>query len=354
MHNIIYKIVNDNNNEKGEVNCMKKVRNLCLIAALSLIAVGGSSFYQIPVNAATTIEVSNSGTSLKDALAKAKSGDIVNITGTVKSGTVNVPAGVTITGEKGKSKIDFSSTSGSSGKGFVIKSDGASIKNLDVYGAADNGIYIEGSKNNITNVNVYNNKDAGVQLSNGAANNTLTNVYSYSNADQTGENADGFAIKLHSGEGNKLIECTAEGNSDDGYDLYAAHGAVTFIRCKAINNGNCDGIKGDGNGFKLGGVDNKTPGVAAHLDPLNHELTDCIAIGNTGSGFDRNNQNGVVKMTNCTGENNGEYNFNFPLKGKPSALGYEVTFGKAIMNGCTSINGGNVITGASLTDCTGF
>ena len=127
-----------------------------------------------------------------------------------------------------------------------------------------------------------------------------------------------------------------------------------FIRCKAINNGNCDGIKGDGNGFKLGGVDNKTSGVAAHLDPLNHELTDCIAIGNTGSGFDRNNQNGVVKMTNCTGENNGEYNFNFPLKGKPSALGYEVTFGKAIMNGCTSINGGNVITGASLTDCTGF
>ncbi|MCB2356137.1 right-handed parallel beta-helix repeat-containing protein [Clostridium estertheticum] len=149
-----------------------------------------------------------------------------------------------------------------------MNTSGSTITDLEIYGAADNGIYMEGSSNRLTNLKVHGNHDAGVQLSNGAASNTLTNVYSYSNADAKGENTDGFAIKLHSGAENKLIDCTAEGNSDDGYDLYAAHGAVTFTRCKAINNGNCGGIKGDGNGFKVGGVDNKTPGVCRSIYAL--------------------------------------------------------------------------------------
>jgi len=312
---------------------------------------GGSLLPSTTAYAATTYQVSASGTSLATAISKATSGDIINITGTVKSGTITVPAGVTITGKSGTGKVDFSSTSGSSGKGFVVNTNGATITDLELYGAADNGIYMEGTNVHLTNLKVHNNHDAGVQLSNGAANNTLTNVYSYSNADATGENADGFAIKLHSGTGNKLISCTAEGNSDDGYDLYAAHGAVTFTGCKAINNGNCGGIKGDGNGFKLGGVDNKTDGVAAHLDPLKHVLTNCTATGNTGAGFDRNNQNGVVTMTGCTAINNAKGNYKWPLKGTPSALGYEVTFGKAIINSCTSSGGGsNDLSGATVTN----
>ena len=121
------------------------------------------------------------------------------------------------------------------------------------------------------------------------------------------------------------------------------------------NNGICYGVKGDGNGFKLGGVDNKTPGKAAHLDPNNHVLTGCTAKGNTGSGFDRNNQMGVVTMTNCTGDSNGKNNFNWPASGKPSALGYKVTFGKAKIVNCTSKNGKNNITSAVLSgNCKGF
>ena len=217
---------------------MRKIKGLCIIAALGVMTTFGNVLLEVPASAATTIEVSSKGKSLKDALASAKSGDTINITGTIKSGTVKVPAGVKITGKKGKGKINFSSTSGSSGKGLVINSNGSTISDLEIYGAADNGIYMEGSNNTLSNLKVHNNKDAGVQLSKGAANNTLKKVKSYSNADKTGENADGFAIKLHSGKGNKLIDCVAEGNSDDGYDLYAAHGAVTFTRCKAINNGN--------------------------------------------------------------------------------------------------------------------
>ena len=86
-----------------------------------------------------------------------------------------------------------------------------------------------------------------------------------------------------------------------------------------------DGIKGDGNGFKVGGVDNKTPGEAAHADPLNHVLIDCTASGNTGAGFDRNNQTGVVTMKGCTGTNNALGNYKFPAKGTPSALGKKIT-----------------------------
>ncbi|MBU3157969.1 right-handed parallel beta-helix repeat-containing protein [Clostridium estertheticum] len=330
---------------------MQRLKNLCMVAALGAIVMGGCLLQSTSASAASIINVKAGGSTLSSALALAKPGDTIAILGTVTSGSVVVPAGVTISGTAGKGVINFSS---STGRGLTINTKGSTIKDLELYGAADNGIYMEGSGNNLINLKVHGNHDAGVQLSNGAANNTLTKVYSYSNADAKGVNADGFAIKLHSGVGNTLTDCTAEGNSDDGYDLYAAHGAVTFTRCKAINNGNCGGIKGDGNGFKVGGVDNKTPGKAAHLDPLNHVLIDCTATGNTGSGFDRNNQNGVVTMTGCIGQKNGKNNFNFPLTGAPSALGYSVTFGKAIMKNCTSINGTNNITGATLSGCIGF
>lgn len=43
------------------------------------------------------------------------------------------------------------------------------------------------------------------------------------------------------------------------------------------------------------------------------------------------------------------------LTGKPSALGYKVTFGKAIIQDCTNINGKNDISGATLKgNCKGF
>jgi hypothetical protein len=330
---------------------MKNIKKLCLIAALGVMVTGGSLLSSTAAYAATDVKA---GMNLKTIVENSKAGDVINIVGTVKSDTVTVPTGVTITGKSGAGKVDFSSTSGSNGKGFVIKSDKATITDLDISGAADNGIYIEGTNAHLTNLKVHNNHDAGVQLSNGAANNILNNVYSYSNADATGENADGFAIKLHSGTGNELYYCTAEGNSDDGYDLYAAHGAVKFDHCKAINNGNCGGIKGDGNGFKVGGIDNKTPGVAAHADALNHVLTNCTASGNTGAGFDRNNQTGVVTMTGCISTNNALGNYKFPSKGTPSALGKTITFGTAIINGGSTSSGiganKNDLSGANVTN----
>ena len=302
---------------------------------------------------ATTITVKNGGTSLATALSKATAGTTILIDGTVKSGAVKVPAGVTIHGIN-NAVIDFSQTSGSSGRGLTIATNGSTVQYLKIINASDNGIYITGSNNTFRNVETAYNRDAGVQVSNGGSYNKFYNCNSHHNADATGENADGFAVKLHSGAGNYFEDCKAEYNSDDGWDLYAAHGAVEFKNCQANYNGLCNGIRGDGNGFKLGGVDNKTSGQAAHLDPLNHKLTGCSAKGNYKSGFDRNNQSGVVTMIGCTADSNKDKNFNWPLKGKPSALGYEVTFGKAIIKNCTSINGKNNITGATVTNSTGF
>ncbi|SDH99467.1 Right handed beta helix region [Pseudobutyrivibrio sp. 49] len=315
---------------------------------------GNNSGSQEPVVSGNSIEVKNGGTTLSAALSKAKSGTTIVINGTVKSGAVKVPAGVHISG-KNNAVIDFSSTSGSNGRGLTFEGNGSKVSNITVKNASDNGLYITGSNNTFTSVEACYNQDAGFQVCNGGAYNKFIKCHSHHNADAKGENADGFANKLHSGEGNYYEECIADYNSDDGWDCYAAHGAVTLVNCQANFNGYCNGIYGDGNGFKMGGVDNKTPGQKAHLDPLKHTLTGCSAKGNLASGFDRNNQSGVVTMKNCTADSNKKNNYNWPASGKPSALGYQVTFGKAQIIDCKSINGKNNISGAVLSGrCSGF
>ena len=351
---------------------MKNIKKLCLIAVLGAMVTGGSLLPSTTAYAATTIPVSAGG-DLAGAVAKAKSGDTIDISGTVKSKTIIVPSGVTITSTSKTGKVDFSLT-GITGKGFVLNGTGSTISELEIYNAGDNGVFIGGAdinstgagvKNSLTNLNIHNNNDAGVQLSNGAANNTLTNVNSHDNCDQfgktdpkkRGENADGFAVKLGSGAGNKLIKCISKGNADDGYDLYAAHGAVYFDHCQAINNGSFntgkETIYGDGNGFKCGGIDNKTNPSKPVAVAENHQLVGCIATGNLGAGFDRNNQTGIVTMTGCTAKDNKLGNYNWPAKGTPSAIGHEIQFGTAIIDNCTSAGIGanlNKLDGAKVTN----
>lgn len=302
----------------------------------------------------TIITVSNDGTTLENAISSAKSGDTILIKGTVKSKSVTLKSNITLKGEDG-AKIDFSNTSNGS-RGLTITGNNNTVKDLEICNAKDNGIYVNGGNyNRFENLNIHNNADTGLQISNGAAYNYIFNCHSHHNFDLKGENPDGFAVKLHSGVGNVFEKCLADYNVDDGWDFYAAHGAVTLVDCQSNYNGEVNGIKGDGNGFKLGGVDNKESGKPAHLDPLNHLLINCSATGNKHNGFDRNNQSGVVTMKNCIADSNGEKNYNWPLTGKPSALGHEVTFGKAIIDSCISKNGKNNISGATLTGtCEGF
>lgn len=363
---------------------MKKIKTLCLIAALSTVFAGGSLLQTSSVYASIkhsssktitsnttaagktiTVDANNS---LTTALSQAKAGDTVYISGIVKSGSVAVPAGVNIKGDSKTSVIDFS---GSKAAGLTLKGNGSTISGIEIKNAYDNGIYITGSNNILTDLNVHNNNDAGVQLSKGASNNTLTRVKSHDNCDQfgkadpskRGENADGFAIKLASGEGNKLYSCDSYGNSDDGYDLYAAHGAVYFENCTASKNGAFNTgkeiIYGDGNGFKLGGIDNKTDPSHPQPVPEEHQCVGCTATDNLGAGFDRNNQTGTVTMTDCTSSNNKLGNYAWPLVIHPSAMkGQAITCNVAIINSCKSLGSTNTkdnLSGAKLVgNCEGF
>ena len=149
-------------------------------------------------NSGNTIEVKNGGTSLESAIKKAKSGTTIVINGTVKSGAVKVPSGVNISG-KNNATIDFSSTSGSNGRGLTFEGNGSKVENVTIINASDNGIYVTGSNNTFDHVTTAYNHDAGFQVCNGGSDNKFLNCYSHHNADAKGENADGFANKLHSG-----------------------------------------------------------------------------------------------------------------------------------------------------------
>ncbi len=107
-------------------------------------------------------------------------------------------------------------------------------------------------------------------------------------------NADGFAAKLTSGEGNVFRGCIAYSNIDDGWDLFTKIetgpiGAVVIDDCIAFRNGSLsDGSgNGDGNGFKLGG-----DGIA-----VPHVLRDSFAYANGASGITSNSNPAIILKT---------------------------------------------------------
>ena len=112
------------------------------------------------------------------------------------------------------------------------------------------------------------------------------NCDSYYNADPSNGNADGFAPKLDVGSGNYFYGCRAWQNSDDGYDGYLRgtnNVNTTLVNCWAFKNGYLkDGSasSGNGNGFKMGGSDDKT---------LNHNFTieNCLSFQNRVKGLTR-------------------------------------------------------------------
>ena len=156
----------------------------------------------------------------------------------------------------------------------------------------------------------------------------MNSTYNY-DPKTDGENADGFATKLSIGPGNWFENCSADYNSDDGYDLYYAGNAVKFYNCEASYNGVNNG---NGNGFKIGG----------NYTADNHYLENCTSTNNKLRGFDQNNNTGALTLVNCIGT--GNYS-NFYFRAAP-------TSGNHYFEGCTSTNGTtkDYITGATVVD----
>ncbi|WP_039073709.1 bacterial Ig-like domain-containing protein [Bacillus sp. MSP13] len=195
--------------------------------------------------------------------------------------------------------IDFDKRS----EGGILNGNYWHIKGIDVARSAANtkGFVVGGHHNIVEDSRFYENGDTGLQISrtDGDApreewpsNNLILNSESFDNADPAHNNADGFAAKLTSGEGNIFRGCISHHNIDDGYDLYTkvrsgAIGAVTIEDSIAYDNGTLtDGTVGDGdkNGFKLGGEGVHVP----------HIIRNSIAFNNGATGFTSNSNPGVI------------------------------------------------------------
>lgn len=296
---------------------------LRIVAALATIVCGSVVAIAQPYYVSTTGSDSNAGTLSSPFKTIAKAATVVKAGETiyVRGGTYSLIASITLgkSGSSGagitlmaypgeKPVLDFSAqTLGGGNRGIVLTGSYWHVKGLDITGAGDNGMAVSGGSNNIIELcNFYRNRDSGLQLDNGASDNSIINCDSYFNADPTDYgDADGFAPKLTVGSGNRFTGCRAWLNCDDGWDGYlrgANDVTTTLENCWSFRNGYLEdgtdaGANANGNGFKMGGSDDKT---LAH----NFILKNCLAFGNKSKGFDQNSNRGSMTLYNCTGHGN--------------------------------------------------
>lgn len=220
------------------------------------------------------------------------------------------------------------SASGLKDKIKTLKADGkavihgllldASYWHIDGIEITDKSLRVQGSHNLIENVTAYRNDDTGIQISSPAdvgrplwaSFNRVVNSESFSNEDPGKINADGFAVKMRVGEGNRLEGCYSHDNIDDGFDLFnkiedGANGVVVIENSIARNN--------TSNGFKLGGEG----------QPVAHEVRNSIAIDNHLDGFTDNFNPGKLVVVNNVAVDNQRFNYLF----RPSPYGAPETQG---------------------------
>jgi hypothetical protein len=203
--------------------------------------------------------------------------------------------------------LDFS-TQALGSRGMQVKAKYWHIRGFDIVGAGDNGMYITGAYNIIEFCSFSKNQDSGCQLSGGANNNKIINCDSFFNQDPSEGNSDGFSPKLDVGTNNYFYGCRSWQNTDDGFDGYLRPSnniTTTLDNCWTFMNGyRRDGTisPGNGNGFKMGGSDNK-------LLEHNFILYNCLSFDNKAKGFDQNNNKGSMTLINCTGYRNGAKNY---------------------------------------------
>ncbi|WP_233092456.1 right-handed parallel beta-helix repeat-containing protein [Serratia odorifera] len=177
------------------------------------------------------------------------------------------------------------------------------IQGISVTGKSFN---IAGSHNHIDRVVVHHADDSGIWIASPegigralwASHNLISNSQSYANQDPGMINADGFAVKMRVGEGNRLVACFAHDNIDDGFDLFnkiedGPNGRVTIENSIALRNTN--------NGFKLGGE-----GL-----PVAHQVSNSLAMENGMDGFSDNFNPGQLRLNNNVAIDNRRFNYIF-------------------------------------------
>lgn len=202
--------------------------------------------------------------------------------------------------------------------GMVLAGNYWYFQGFDVTNTADvqKGIQLSGSYCTLDNIETYRNGNTGVQLAryltsdnfeDWPANNLILNCTSYENVDKGYADADGFAAKITTGNGNVFDGCIAYNNADDGWDLFAkpetgSIGKVVIKNSVAYRNGYLKDRTeaGNGNGFKMGGNS-----LAGH-----HELFNSVSFDNLAKGIESNSCPDI-QVFNSTTFNNGSYNVAF-------------------------------------------
>jgi hypothetical protein len=299
---------------------MKLISYFLLFSLLFVSALNGKTLY-----VSTTGSDTSKGTidqpfkTITKALTSSiVAGDSIIVRGGVYTLTTTITINTNISGKQDtlcylfaypgeRPVLDFS-TQAYGSKGLQIKAKYWYIKGFDVVGAGDNGIYISGSFNIVEFCSTSKNQDSGMQLGGGANNNKIINCDSFFNQDPTEGNSDGFSPKLDVGTNNYFYGCRSWQNTDDGFDGYLRPSnniTTTLDNCWSFMNGyRRDGTisPGNGNGFKMGGSDNK-------LLEHNFILYNCLSFDNKAKGFDQNNNKGSMTLINCTGYRNGAKNY---------------------------------------------
>lgn len=199
--------------------------------------------------------------------------------------------------------------------GLLVDASYWHIKGIEI---TDKSLRIQGSHNLIEKVVAWHNDDTGIQISSPekvgralwASNNRIIDSESWGNEDPGKINADGFAVKMRVGEGNRLERCYSHDNIDDGFDLFnkiedGANGVVVIEDSIASNN--------TSNGFKLGGEG----------QPVAHQVRNSKATGNHLDGFTDNFNPGKLVVENNIAVDNQRFNFIF----RPSPYGDASTQG---------------------------
>jgi len=248
--------------------------------------------------------------------------------------------------------LDFSpQTFSSANRGITLSASYWHLYGFEVMGAGDNGLNISGRSNRVELCVFHDCRDTGLQISSPGSSNLVLNCDSFHNfdTDTHGENADGFAPKLAGlGPNNVFRGCRAWENADDGWDCFAAPNPVLIDTCWAFRNGfnvvNDPAYAGDGNGFKLGGID----GTTQVPIPAPHHLINSISFGNTHHGIDQNNNSAGLTIDNTTTWHNGTISGdNINLNHGAVTQGVHVVRNNLSLVGTTNFASSSVLTSNS-------
>lgn len=230
--------------------------------------------------------------------------------------------------------LDFSTQPyGAAHRGILITTTASwwQFFGLEIAHAGDNGVKVEGSHLRFERCVFHHNGDSGLQIGFGhtdpnpggllAAFIDVVNCDSYRNydPDNRGSDADGFAAKLHCGQGIVFTGCRAWENSDDGWDLFETDFGVVISDCWTWHNGDgslfpgSGSFQGNGNGIKLGG------NGAGGSSKGTHSALFCVAFNNkfksNAQGFTNNSHQDGLIIYHCLAYSNGPSAYNFFMEG---------------------------------------